>query len=347
MHAHATFLDDIQLFCFSEASITEDDRYLENNLFGIIKGRVSAASECAVECYAHHGCSSFGFEPNLRTCHLHKKDSSSAPTDLVTKPPWKHSDISHWPKELVGPCTDHTCPSGRRCSVHRVTKAPLCLEGEIYQPDVCSDEPIPNAVCSSESKLAGGVKSCICHTNYRDVTLDVVSVNNTCMADGSWTPHVINCTGPYVGLTTPSIGTYTFQQISTSNFQTITGGTSTLVFLVKTCHDANFALHTNPNTYATAMYEVSFGGHGNSRVFINGCLLFNNKASLFESSIVSCNDYRPFWLSWKNGVISAGKGVVAGSDQFMEWTPASPIVINHVSVSTYVNNPGTWLFLEQ
>ncbi|XP_067673785.1 uncharacterized protein [Haliotis asinina] len=342
-----SFIYPVQLLCINDASITESGLYLENNLFGIIKEKVSAARECAVECYAHLGCSSFGFEPTLRTCHLHKKDSSTAPTDLVTKPPWQHSDISHWPKELTGPCADHTCPSGRRCSVHRVTKAPLCLAAEVYQLDVCSEEPFPNAVCSSESKLTGDIRSCTCNTKYRDVPLDVVSVNNTCVVDGSWTPPVINCTGPYITQTTPSISTYTFQQISTSNLQAITGNTSTLVFLVKTCFDANIALHTNPNTYSAAMYEVSFGGHGNSRSSINGCLQCGSMAFLYESSIVSCNEYRPFWISWKNGVISGGKGLVAGSNKFMEWAPNSPIVINHVSLSTYINNPGTWLFLAQ
>ncbi|XP_067665394.1 uncharacterized protein [Haliotis asinina] len=195
-----TYMRPVQLFCFNETSVIEDGFYLENSLFDVTVGRV-VVRECAFECYAHSGCSSFGFEPGLHLCHLHKENSST--TKLSRKQRWKHSDVSWWPKELMGPCADHTCPSGRRCSVHRVTKAPLCLEGSIYQPDICSDEPIPNATCSSESKLAGSVRSCTCHTNYRDVPLDVVSVNNTCMVNGSWTPPFINCTG-MGGILTPS-----------------------------------------------------------------------------------------------------------------------------------------------
>ncbi|XP_067665645.1 uncharacterized protein [Haliotis asinina] len=336
----------VQLFCFNDTSITDDNRYLENNLYGIIKERVSAARECAFECSAHLGCSSFGFEPTLRTCHLHKKDSSTAPTDLVTKAPWQHSDISHWPTEFMGPCQDHTCPSGRRCSVHRVTKAPLCLEVDIYQPDVCSEEQFPHAICSYASKLTEGMRTCSCHINYRDVLLDVVSVNNTCMANGSWTQPLINCTSPYLRLTTPNTKRYIFKQLASKTLQVITGGTSTMLFLVKACHDANFALHTYPYMYIIA-YEVAFGGHENTKSFITGCLQCMNMAVHHESSIVSCNEYRPFWLSWKNGVISAGKGLVGGRQQFMKWAPVTPIVINHVSISTYVKNPGTWLFLKQ
>ncbi|XP_071111088.1 uncharacterized protein [Haliotis cracherodii] len=343
----ATCICPVQLLCFNEAGIIADNRYLENNLFGIIKRRVPSARECAVECLAHLDCFSFGFEPVLHICHLHKKDSSTTPTDLVAKPQWKHSDISHWPKELMGPCADHTCPSGRRCSVHRVTEAPLCLEADVYQPDVCSEEHIPNATCSSESKMAGSIRSCTCHSNYRDLPLDVVSVNNTCLVNGSWTPPLINCSGPYIRLTTPSISTYTFQQISASNLHTISGGTSTVVFLVKACHDANFALHASPNTYTTDVYEVGFGGYGNTKAFIRDCIQCSIMDSHSESSFVSCNEYRPLWLSWKNGVISAGRGPVAGTQKFMQWAPRSPIVINHVSISTHLNNPGTWLFREQ
>ncbi|XP_067665680.1 uncharacterized protein [Haliotis asinina] len=344
----ASFICPVQLLCFNEASITEDDRYLENKLFGIIKEKVSAALECAFECYAHHGCSSFGFEPKLRTCHLHKKNSSTAPTEMKLKPPWKHSDISRWRKELMGPCADHTCPTGKRCKVHRVTKAPICSEADVSQPDVCSEKRVKKANCIYESKLAGSVRSCSCHRNYRDVPLDVVSVNNTCMVDGSWTPPVINCTGPYIRLTTPSTKEYTFKQIPTSTLQSITGGTSTVVFLVKTCFDANFALHTflNMSTDASAMYELSIGGFSNMKSVIRGCWLCSVTDSHVEPSIVSCNEYRSFWLSWKNGVISVGKGPVAGSQLFMQWAPTAPIVINHVSISTYLNNPGTWLFLE-
>ncbi|XP_067665633.1 C3 and PZP-like alpha-2-macroglobulin domain-containing protein 8 [Haliotis asinina] len=341
-----SFICPVQLVCFNEASITEDDRYLENSLFGIIKEKVSAARECAVACYAHLGCSSFGFEPTLRTCHLHKKDSSTAPADLVTKAPWQHSDISQWPKELSGPCEDHTCLSGTRCNVHRVTKAPLCLEADVYQPDVCSDELIPKATCSSESKVAGSVRSCTCPTNYRDVPLDVVRINQTCMVNGSWTQPLINCTGPYVRLTTPSTSIYTFQLIPTSSLQTITGGTSTVVFLVKTCHDAIFVLHTYPNSY-TPVIEVAIGGDNNMRSFVHGCIGCAFTEYHDESSILSCNEYRPFWLSWRDGVISVGKGLVAGGQRFLQWTPTTNIVINYVSISTYVNNPGTWLFLEQ
>ncbi|XP_071110649.1 uncharacterized protein [Haliotis cracherodii] len=208
--------------------------------------------------------------------------------------------------------------------------------------------PIPNATCSFESKLAGSIRSCTCHSTYRDVYLDVGSVNSTCLVRGSLSPPSINCTGPYIRLTTPSISTYTFQQISASNLHTISGGTSTVVFLVKACHDANFALHTSPNTNTTDVYEVSFGGYGNRKTFIGGeciqCSIMNSHA---ESSIVSCNEYRPFWHSWKNGVISAGRGPVAGAQTFMQWSPAKPIVINYVSISTYVNNSGTRLFREQ
>ncbi|XP_046356480.2 uncharacterized protein LOC124135256 [Haliotis rufescens] len=264
--------------------------------------------------------------------------------DLVEKPGWKHSDISQWPKELMGPCADHACPPGRRCSVHRVTKAVMCTEVGVY---VCSEAHVPNATCIYGSKLIGGTRSCTCQSNYLDVPRDVLNVNNTCMKNGSWSTPSVNCSGPYVKVYSPFLNTYTFQQIPASRLRKITGGTSSIVFLVKACHDANIALHTRPNTTDTDAYEIIVGGWTNTFSCIRRCFFCPLIDSYKESSILSCHEYRPFWLSWKKDVISVGKGQIVGHQTFIESAPSSPIVINHVSVSAFKRNHAMWLFREQ
>ncbi|XP_048251802.1 uncharacterized protein 5-like [Haliotis rufescens] len=221
------------------------------------------------------------------------------------------------------------------------------FDGQEIGVYVCSEADVPNATCTYESKLIGGTRSCTCHSDYLDVPRDVLSVNNTCMKNGIWSRPSIHCSGDYVKVYSPVLRTYTFQQIPASSFRKVTGGSSTLVFLVKTCHDANIALHTHPNKTNTDAYEIVVGGYANSKSFIRRCRGCAQMAPCYESFILSCNEYRPFWLSWKKDVISIGKGQTVGHQTFMELVPSSPIVINHVSVSAYIGNHALWLFREQ
>ncbi|XP_067664604.1 uncharacterized protein [Haliotis asinina] len=339
-----TLIQTIHLLCLNETGITTDDRYLENNLYGIIKEIGLVARECAAECMSHSECLSFGFQPSLGVCHLHMEDSNTALTDFVKKTGWKHSDVSQWPKDLMGSCADLSCPSGRRCSPLVVRKEAACVEADVY---VCSEESLPHATCSYKSKLKGGTRSCTCHSNYLDVPLDVLSVNNTCMKNGSWTTPTITCSGPYVKFNSPVLRRYTFLPLPVDSFKKMTGRTSSIVYLVKACNDAQITIHNRPDTYHTSAYQVVVGGYRNTKSLIRQCTRCPFLIIHEESSLLSCQEYRPFWLSWKNNVISVGKGQVIGKQTFMEYAEKNHTVFNHISVSSYVNNAAVWLFKEQ
>ncbi|XP_067664550.1 uncharacterized protein [Haliotis asinina] len=340
-----TFIQTVHLLCLNETGIT-DDRYLENNLYGIIKEKGLVARECVAECMSHSECLSLGFEPSTGLCHLHMEDSNTALTDLVEKTGWKHSDVSQWPKicDLMGPCADLSCLPGKRCSMHPVTNEALCMEADVY---VCSEESLPHATCSYKSMLTGGTRSCTCHSNYLDVPLDVLSVNNTCMKNGSWTTPTITCSGPYLKFNSPALKTYTFLPLPVGSFGKMTGRKSFIVYWVKTCRDAQITLHNRPDTNQTGAYQVVVGGYSNTISLIRQCIGCPFLIIHEESSLLSCQEYRPFWLSWKKDVISVGKGQVIGKQTFMKYAAENHTEFNDISVSSYVDNAALWLFKEQ
>ncbi len=144
----------------------------------------------------------------------------------------------------------------------------------------------------------------------------------------------------------PYSRTVDWEQLSSDTLQNITGGSSSFVFWTKTCRDCNFFLQLgNPSDQK---YQIVFGGWGNGKATIHKCEHIgqceNQMDSYVEKNLLSCIEFRSFWLSWQSGVISIGKGVVVGDQQFMSWTPQAPIVVNYVSISPYTSNVGTWLF---
>ena len=50
--------------------------------------------------------------------------------------------------------------------------------------------------------------------------------------------------------------------------------------------------------------------------------------------ILSCNRYRSFWVSWKDGNIEVGKGNVY-TETFMTWVPPNPHRIQAISLNSY------------
>ncbi len=146
----------------------------------------------------------------------------------------------------------------------------------------------------------------------------------------------------------PSSPTYDWEQLSSDTLQNITGGSSSFVFWAKQSKQSiNFRLRSHQlGDNSGQNYEIVFGGWGNSKSVIRECTTCSNLEFHVEHNIISDTEFRPFWLSWDSGVISAGKGVVVGDQQFLSWTApiATPPVVNYVSISPWKNSIGTWLF---
>ncbi|ELU12988.1 hypothetical protein CAPTEDRAFT_69653, partial [Capitella teleta] len=61
--------------------------------------------------------------------------------------------------------------------------------------------------------------------------------------------------------------------------------------------------------------------------------------------VMHCNETRYFWISWKNGVIEVGRGLVVGNRVFMVWwKDPEPYKVNGIAISTGFGAEGKWKF---
>lgn len=112
-----------------------------------------------------------------------------------------------------------------------------------------------------------------------------------------------------------------------------------MVFQVKTCNDANFSFKSgvahfkhNPN--------IVIGGFNNTMSVIRLC----DSRCHFEKDLLTCSHFRRFWISWKGLLVAVGKGTQVGRGEFLRCYLMKTMQFTRVGVSTYINNPGTWLF---
>lgn len=71
---------------------------------------------------------------------------------------------------------------------------------------------------------------------------------------------------------------------------------------VKTHSDAHFALSASPRDSAE-MVEIVLGGRQNTRSWISLGKMGDPVASTATPSILSWDEFRSFWISWKGGVV--------------------------------------------
>ncbi|KAK3087293.1 hypothetical protein FSP39_004310 [Pinctada imbricata] len=133
----------------------------------------------------------------------------------------------------------------------------------------------------------------------------------------------------------------------------ITGeGRTELMFTVEACKDARVALYPyDPVIDGDTMYEVVFGGSHNTRHTIRTRRADNNYLVNMTTiaNLLSCTEYRSFWISWKNFYIIGGTGLTVGIDKVVEYndTRPSPYIVRYIGISTWRNHAGKWIFSDE
>ena len=127
----------------------------------------------------------------------------------------------------------------------------------------------------------------------------------------------------------------------------ITGKTQDhIIFKVRTCHDANIMLAPTPD-FPFLMYDIFLAGWNNTRCIIRTAKSDKNIVdSHDEKNIVSCTEFRDFWVSWTDNHIKSGKGLVVGQDILVAYDDSnSPTYgVNFIGISTGWGASGIWLF---
>lgn len=77
---------------------------------------------------------------------------------------------------------------------------------------------------------------------------------------------------------------------------------------VKTHNDAHFALSASPNDSAE-MLEIVLGGRQNTRSWISVGKMGEPLVSAATPGILSWDEFRSFWISWRGGVAQVRENV--------------------------------------
>ena len=100
--------------------------------------------------------------------------------------------------------------------------------------------------------------------------------------------------------------------ISTTEYNYNAEGKTLFVFSIKGCRNAWVSLWNN----GKMVYELGLG-KGNNRW---SSLIKNGRSDLYSQHIgpvIDCNKYMQFYITWKNGFVDVGKGLIAGKDEIL------------------------------
>lgn len=114
---------------------------------------------------------------------------------------------------------------------------------------------------------------------------------------------------------------------------------------VRACYNARVVLYTTMHA-DNPSYEIVLGAKSNSvtQVFVGADKEDNTPAAEWSSpDILSCYEYRTFWISWKNGYIEVAKRSNAGQ-RLLEWQHDEPASVHAVALSTGAGTYGNWKF---
>ena len=123
------------------------------------------------------------------------------------------------------------------------------------------------------------------------------------------------------------------------------GDTSSITFDVKACHDARIGLES---VTGSGGYEVVIGGHINERNYIRRSNVppDNEVDDRAHPGLLSCFEFRTFWISWQGGEVRVGHGYDVNdiSSVFVLWTDPSPFDVDIMGIRTGFGSTGTWIF---
>ncbi|XP_039723675.1 C3 and PZP-like alpha-2-macroglobulin domain-containing protein 8 isoform X2 [Pteropus medius] len=162
--------------------------------------------------------------------------------------------------------------------------------------------------------------------NYTDrrVPIGRDHIRRSVMVEPEGAPHTYTysaffCPNERVHISTPN--KYEFQYVQRPQHLT------RFDMAVRAHNDARVALSPGPQDTA-GMIEIVLGGHQNTRSWISTSKMGEPVASSHTAKILSWDEFRTFWISWRGGRIQVGYGPEPSNKSvIMAWTlPRAPEV---------------------
>ena len=114
-----------------------------------------------------------------------------------------------------------------------------------------------------------------------------------------------------------------------------------LVFSLDTCGEVSLALSQIPGLMVYKTYLVVIGSGANNdaiEIYSDGEVKYHQHFPC----ISECRHYRTFWVSWENGLINVGRGILMNVNLLASWQDTSPHLVGAVSLG---GNPSAyWRF---
>ncbi|MFT7798785.1 C3 and PZP-like alpha-2-macroglobulin domain-containing protein 8 [Arapaima gigas] len=141
-----------------------------------------------------------------------------------------------------------------------------------------------------------------------------------------YTYSVFFCPNERIHISTPN--KYEYQYVKKP------GRMTHFVVAVKTHNDAHLALSPSPRDSAE-MVEIVLGGQQNTLSWISLGKMGDPVASASTPSILSWDEFRSFWISWKDGTVQVGHGPQPSNESvIVQWAGLLPSQVQHVGFST-------------
>ncbi|CAG2243274.1 unnamed protein product [Mytilus edulis] len=107
---------------------------------------------------------------------------------------------------------------------------------------------------------------------------------------------------------------------------------SNLNFEVKGCKDAHIILTSQLNKIAP-FYHIGIGLFTNTKTILARERINYEYVDEHEETILDCNNFVQFWLSWENGQIRLGKGLVVHVNTILAYDEDCPYAIQNIEIS--------------
>ena len=101
------------------------------------------------------------------------------------------------------------------------------------------------------------------------------------------------------------------------------------------------------NLILLSLFQIVIGGYGNMRTDLRRGPQGQILRQVNTDKILNCQEYRQYWVSWKDAITTLGSGEL-GTHTIFSYPDADEMYdIKHVSISSWNNNGGEWRIPEQ
>ncbi|XP_067668468.1 uncharacterized protein [Haliotis asinina] len=118
---------------------------------------------------------------------------------------------------------------------------------------------------------------------------------------------------------------------------------TSFTFQVRAESNVHVALLQEDGVTCSNTYEIVIGGWKNTQSVIRKGR-HNDQRVTARHRPLSATEFRDFWISWNDGVISVGTGMTVDVGRFMSWRDPSPQSVRYIAVSTGCGSTGLWQF---